>query len=278
MAAAAASHAATGIAPVSPALPRLSAGTASASPMSLILPTGRPRRLKELTPPEVAAILAADPRLLIPVGSNEAHGDHLPFGCDTIIVERLADDLSAELGILRAPTVEYGVNAPSKIVVQGSACLRKKTLHRLLNDLLSTWEGSGVDEFILLTAHAFDPHQEALATVVTARARVRVVDLFAIELSDLLQGQIEPMHGDEVDTSLLMHLAPDLVHPEEAEDYMVERGALRQFRRGTVSTKRGPRGNLGRPSLATAEKGGLLYDRIRTRIAERVLGRPAPKA
>ena len=242
--------------------------------MTPALPAGRPRRLKELTPPEVARILADDPRLLVPVGSHESHGDHLPFGCDTIIVERLADDLSAEFGVLRAPTIEYGVNGPAKVPVLGSAGLRKKTLHRLLNDLLATWEGCGVDEFILLTAHAFDPHQEALATVITARARVRVVDLFAVELGDLLEGQLEPMHGDEVDTSLLLHLAPELVHPDVAEDYMVERGVLRRFRRSSAMARRGPTGSLGRPSLASAAKGKLLYDRIRTRIAARVLGNP----
>jgi creatinine amidohydrolase len=244
------------------------------APMTPALPAGRPRRLKEMTPPEVARILADDPRLLVPVGSHEPHGDHLPFGCDTIIVERLADDLSAEFGVLRAPTVEYGVNGPSRTPVLGSAGLRKKTLHRLLNDLLAAWESCGVDQFILLTSHAFDPHQEALATVITARARVRVVDLFAVELGDLLEGQLEPMHGDEVDTSLLLHLAPELVHTDAAQDYMVERGALRRFRRSSGGTRRGPTGTLGRPSLASAAKGKLLYDRIRSRIAARVLGDP----
>ena len=246
--------------------------------MTLALPEGRPRRLKEMTPPQVAAVLATDARLLVPVGSHEAHGDHLPFGCDTIIVERLADDLSSQFGILRAPTIEYGVTGPGRVPVLGAAGLRKKTLHRLLNDLVAAWEGCGVDEFILLTAHAYDPHQEALATVITARARVRVVDLFAVELGDLLEGQIEPMHGDEVDTSLLLHLAPELVHPEAAQDYMVERDTLRRFRRNAVMTMRGPTGTLGRPSLASAAKGQLLYERIRSRIAERVLARGAPLA
>ena len=140
--------------------------------------------------------------------------------------------------------------------------MRRKTLHRVLNDLVDSWEGPGVREFILLTAHEHDPHQEALATVITARARVRVVDLFAVELGDLLEGQLEPMHGDEVDTSLLLHLAPELVHPDVAEDYMVERGVLRRFRRSSAMTRRGPTGTLGRPSLASAEKGRLVLDEL----------------
>jgi len=54
-------------------------------------------------------------------------------------------------------------------------------------------EATGVREFILLTAHGHDPHQEALATVITTAARVRVVDIFGVNLSDLLQGQREAM-------------------------------------------------------------------------------------
>ena len=238
------------------------------------LPAARPRRLKDLIPSEVAAILANDPRLIVPVGTCEQHGPHMPLGCDTIIAEHLADDLSAEFGVLRAPTIEYGVNAESEREFPGNTSLRKKTLHRMLNDLVNAWECNGVDEFILLTAHAYDPHQEALATVITTRARVRVVDVFAINLADLLEGQREPMHGDEVDTSLLLHLAPHLVRMELAEDYMISRESLRRYRRGWVRVPKGSSGSIGRPTLASAAKGRAMYERIRSRISERIFVAP----
>ena len=60
------------------------------------------------------ALIERDPRLIIPVGTCEQHGPHLPLGCDTIIVERLSRDLSAEFGVLLAPTVEYGVNVETE--------------------------------------------------------------------------------------------------------------------------------------------------------------------
>jgi creatinine amidohydrolase len=230
-------------------------------------------------PEEVSAVLRRDPRLLIPVGACEPHGPHLPLGTDTVIVERLADDLSHLSGVLRAPTVEFGVNAPHEDPAAGSAGVRKKTLHRLLNDLLTSWEACGVREFVLLTAHAHDPHQEALATVITAAARVRVVDAFAVELRDLLTGQDEPMHADEVDTSLLLHLAPGLVHPDGASDYMVERATLRRFRQGRLRGEgRLPAtAVLGRPALASAATGRALYTRILGRIATRVLDVPVER-
>ena len=240
------------------------------------LPTNGPLRVKELNPAQVTAALGNDPRLIIPIGTCEQHGPHLPLGVDTIIVERMADDLSAEYGVLRAPTVEYGVNVDTERGFTGNASLRKKTLHRMLNDLIDSWEATGVREFILLTAHGHDPHQEALATVITTAARVRVVDIFGVNLSDLLEGQREAMHGDEVDTSIMLFLAPGMVNLDQAQDYMMSREQLRRYRRGWLTVPSGSAGSIGRPSLASAEKGKLIYDRIYAKISDRIFLAPAP--
>src|SRR5438132_3738696 len=244
----------------------------SASPAS----PPRPLLVKEMIPSGINAAISNDPRLIVPIGTCEQHGPHLPLGCDTIIVEHLCDDLSAEYGVLRAPTVEYGVNVDTERGFPGNASLRKKTLHRMLNDLIDSWEATGVREFILLTAHGHDPHQEALATVITTAARVRVVDMFGVNLSDLLEGQREAMHGDEVDTSLMLFLFPDLVNLDQAQDYMMSREQLRRYRRGWLTVPSGSAGSIGRPSLASAEKGKLIYDRIYSKISDRIFLAPAP--
>jgi creatinine amidohydrolase len=231
-----------------------------------------------MRPGDVADVVARDGRLIVPVGTCEQHGPHLPLGGDTIIVERLAERLSAEFGVLLAPSVEYGVNVATERGYAGNASLRKKTLHRMLNDLLDTWELTGIREFVLLTAHEHDPHLEALSTVITATARVRVVDIFGVDLSGILEGQSEPMHGDEVDTSLLLHLAPALVDMALAEDYMMSREELRRYRRGWLKVPSTSSGSIGRPTLATEEKGRQIFERIHDRIADRIFARPGPAA
>jgi creatinine amidohydrolase len=231
-----------------------------------------------MRPVDVATHIERDGRLIIPVGTCEQHGPHLPLGVDTIIVERLARDLSAAFDVLLAPTVEYGVNTEPERNDPGTASVRKKTLHRTLNDLLNCWESAGVREFILLTAHEADPHLEALSTVITNGARLRVVDIFGLNFADLLEGQDEPMHGDEVDTSLLLYIAPELVKSELAQDYMMSREELRRYRRGWLKVPEVGPGSIGRPSLATAEKGQALYDRIYGRIRDRVFSPTAPPA
>lgn len=220
--------------------------------------------------------LARDSRLLVPVGTCEQHGPHLPLGCDTLIVERLADDLSAAFGILRAPTVEYGVNTATKRQYPGNASVRRKTLHRWMNDLLASWEQCGVDAFIILTAHGHDPHQEALSTLRTRRARILTVDVFALDFTDHLEDPAGPMHGGELDTSLLLHLAPHLVRMELARDFLLSDRQRARYRRGAPGTVPAlSPGSLGRPTLASAEKGARLYKIIYECLATRVLGEAA---
>lgn len=199
-----------------------------------------------MTPARVAETLARDHRLIIPVGTVERTDPVLPMGAATIIVERLADDLSAEFGVLRAPTVEYGVNRTPDPGYPGAVTLRKKTLHRLLNDLLTTWECDGVSEFVLLTAHGYDPHQEALATVGTVQARVRVVDLFAVNLSDLIGVRRSEDDRGGVYLSLLLYLAPSVADAGAVAD----------------------------PAMVA--QGQALYERIRSRVSERIFLAPVP--
>jgi len=231
-----------------------------------------PLRLKEMTPDEVRRALDANPRLIVPAGTCEQHGPHLPLGSDAIIVERLADDLSAEFGIVTAPTIEYGVNAITAGGQPGAASVRRKTLRRWLNDLLPEWEQCGVEEFLVLTAHGHAPHQEALGTVVTDRARVRVIDVFAIDLTGVAATADGPIHGGEVDTSLMLFVAPHLVRMDLARDCILPETELRRYRRGTIMRLPAlSQGSVGEPTRASAAKGRLIYEFIHGRIRERVL-------
>lgn len=233
----------------------------------------QPLRLKELTPDGARSAFAANPRLIVPVGTCEQHGPHLPLGCDTIVVERLADDLSAEFRIVRAPTVEYGVNDATAGLLAGNASVRRKTLRRWLNDLLPDWEKAGVEEFLILTMQGHAPHREALGTVVTDRARVRVVDILALDFGALADDPTGPIHGGEVDTSLLLHVAPQLVRMDQARDFILPDDDRRRYRRGsTMKLPALSTGSVGEPTRASAEKGRRLYDYILDRIRRKVLG------
>jgi len=229
-----------------------------------------PRRLKEMIPAEVAALVADDPRLILPIGSCEPHGPHLPFGVSSLIVERLADDLSSAYSVLRAPVVEYGASRADALPTPGNGTLRRKTLHRQLNDLLASWEESGFEEFILLSATDHAQQQEALLTVVTNGARVRVADLWTIPMSDLLVADPGLLPGGEAETSLLLHLSPEAVRIDLARDHPVSVEGYRRYRLGRLRVPEENAGALGCPRSASALTGRALYERLRDRIGQRL--------
>ena len=101
--------------------------------------------------------------------------------------------------------------------------------------------------------------------------------MFALDFSDDLEDPDGPMHGSELDTSLLLHLAPELVRMERAQDFVLPEKQRTRYLRASAGSlpKRSP-GSLGRPSIATPEKGERLYKMIYDRVATRVLGAPVP--
>lgn len=221
-----------------------------------------------MTPAAIRERLLAHPALIVPVGTTEQHGPHLPLGCDTIIVERLADDLSAQSGVLRTPTVEYGVHTPTRSF-PGGAALRRKTLHRVMNELIESWEeGAGVRQFLILTAQNNDAHQEALSTIRADRASVVAVDVFAMDFSTVIERPGGPVHGGELDTSLMLYIAPDLVHMELAQDFALvgQRGSRYQPGHSRELPSGSP-GSVGYPSLASAQKGERVYSLILERVS-----------
>jgi creatinine amidohydrolase len=226
----------------------------------------RPWRVKEMTPTAVGERLRVRPTLIVPVGTTELHGPHLPLGCDTIIVERLADDLSAAHGVTRAPTVEYGVHAAVR-PFPGGAALRRRTLHRVMNELIESWEeGAGVREFLILTAQSSEAHLEALSTIRTEEATVQVVDIFGLDFGSLLE-RATPVQGGELDTSLMLHLAPQLVRMDLASDFELSPAMLARYRPGhSRRLPAGSPGSVGYPSLASAQKGETLYTFILERV------------
>jgi creatinine amidohydrolase len=219
--------------------------------------------LDELSWIDAAAHLARNPRLIIPVGALEQHGPHLPLGSNVLIARRVAVDLSRQFGVLRAPTMYYGVNVPSEREYAGTASLRQKTLHRAINELLAAWEEHGVSEFIIITAHRHEPHLDALATLITHGARVRVVSLWDVDIANLLDKQPGALHACEAETSVMLFLYPELVRMERARDFDIPDKEFQRYVRGQLpAPPPGGAGVVGFPTAATAAKGEAIYTRI----------------
>lgn len=258
---------ATGRRPHQPA-----AGMSADSPQ-----TEEAARLEELTWPEAAEHLRRDPRLLLPAGATLQHGPHLPVSTDTVIATRLAEALSARHGVLAAPALHYGVVSDTELEYAGTAGHRRKTLHRGLNELIGAWEDQGVEEFVLLTSHGYGPHIAALATAVSDRARIRSVDIHSVNLDEYLETDARMQHAGELDTSLMLHLAPERVRRDRIVDSPVRDASVA---RGAVCEEPipepGSSGVVGSPSRASEEKGRRIFEHLVRAIGDRVLGGDRP--
>ncbi|MFQ5529965.1 MAG: creatininase family protein [Gemmatimonadota bacterium] len=178
--------------------------------------TSGPTRLDELTSGQVADWFRRDPRLLLPVGSCTQHGPCLPVGTDNRITEELARAVCSRTEILLAPLLPFGVASREDLEQAGTAGLERKTLHRVLNELVESWERQGLEEVTLLTGNGNVRHIQALAMVLTKSVRVRSVDTRAIDVSRFLDSG-ESEHVDEFEASLMLHMAPDTVRRTAVE-------------------------------------------------------------
>lgn len=214
----------------------------------------------------VGHALERDRRLIFPVGALEQHGPHLPLGANIVIAERVAREVSQSLKILRAPTFSYGVTM-GRGPFPGRAGLRRKTLHKAVNELFADWEDHGVEHFVIITAHRFEPHLEALLMALTGKATKSVYDLYEIDVSDVLETDPESEHAGDLETSLMLHLTPDRVRTDDVEDYMPEGGALRRYtRRRVPKAPKESGGVMGFPASATPEKGAKIFERYVDRL------------
>src|SRR5207302_10157682 len=92
------------------------------------------------------------------------------------------------------------------------------------------------------------------------------------DFAGFLEDPAGPTHGGELDTSLMLHLAPELVRMDLAQDFpLTARQVARYRRRAAGSVPALSPGSVGRPTLASAEKGARLYKIMHDRITTRVL-------
>jgi creatinine amidohydrolase len=219
-------------------------------------------RLEELIWKEVDEYLRSNPQMIVPVGTCEQHGPHLPLNTDTLVADRLAEYLSEETGILVGPTLNYGVNLPCDRGYAGTCSTTKELLEGFLGSILEWWKGQGFERFFLLSAHGDPHHIEALESI--DPDTVRVLELDGYDMTGILEKQSAAKHAGEAETSVMMYLYPERVRRAEIKDFETPFGAFKPylFHEKTEAIEGSP-GNQGYPSWASAEKGEELFSRMK---------------
>lgn len=243
------------------------------------------RRMEEMTWAEVAQYLTSSDALLIPIGTCEQHGRHLPLATDRLITEAFTDAIAEATGVLVAPTLSYGVNLPCDRFAAGTAGLTFDGLRESLRALTTDWNRHGFRTFFVVTAHgcatdgfSFAHHEaikEAAQPLITrGDASVSVLFPYWTDLADLLNGQDGPEHAGEVETALALLLFPGLVRRDLIEDGPVEEDDARfhAYPEGVATAPPPPgwNGAEGTPTRATPEQGRRIFERCLTPMVEHV--------
>lgn len=161
--------------------------------------------------------------IILPVGSVEQHGKHLPLGTDSLLAQEVAQDVAKATDTLIASPLWYGW-APHHMAYPGTVTLRPETLTDLVEDVLNSLIYHGFKKILIVNGHReanLPPLKIALGRVRNQTgAFIGIADPFYInavagkELSDVEPGGIG--HAEELETSIMYDRYPDLCSPEKS--------------------------------------------------------------
>lgn len=224
------------------------------------------------TLPEIKTFVARCPYVILPVGSTEQHGPHLPINTDTMIAEAVALATAKRSRGLVLPGIPLGYAWVWRDV-PASLTLSFDTYVRVITETVESLSRWGVKAVYIMSGHGANPQviKHALRESIHGKMDVKVLygmyaglkEMMAEADSDSWHGDV---HAEEIETSLMLAIAPHLVrmelaaadYPPAPADYGQSELAMGHLMRSGV---------FGDPTKATAEKGRRWLDLAADRSA-----------
>lgn len=235
-------------------------------------------RLHELTGPEIQSRVSETSIVVVPIGAIEQHGPHLPLVVDHLIADSVAnavvDQAPPALDVWMLPTLPFS-KSDEHAWSPGTMWLSRDATELVLDELAERVAAMGVRRLVFLNGHGGNSTMLNVACR-EARRRHGLLTFLThpfpppaysppspIDTGELGMG----IHGGHDETSVMLHLRPDLVHLDRASRNVpewlianehVRFGGSTQF--GWMSDDFGSDGHIGDPTGATAEAGARLFD------------------
>ena len=236
--------------------------------------------LQNLTWPEVKALDFSKLIVLLPTGSIEQHGPHLPLSVDTDLVSALATRLEqrSPQSVLLLPTLWAGLST-HHMHFPGTIDVPQPDYIRLITDIGRSIASMGASKCFILNGHGGNDIaiRAAMRELKSQVAQTRFVfasywSLAAAEIKQIRTSELGGLgHACEMETSIMLHLDPSRVKMELAKrdgpkHTDVYRKADMQFARPVYFVNEfhevSESGVVGHPELATAEKGKAFLEGI----------------
>lgn len=233
----------------------------------------RPVCFDELAWPAIAALVAAGETLaLLPVGATEQHGPHLPASTDSEIAEAVCRAASARTGVPVLPTLRFGSSQAHTTAWPGTLSLPPLLLIGVVVQLARWVRASGFAKLLILNAHVGNvaPLWVAADEIRAERSlRVGIASWYELtpEIAAAVTADADDWHAHQAETSLMLHLRPELVVREAIRD---DPDRTRDLVLGYTVAETSREGLTGSPSRATAEQGAELFEAVVGALAERL--------
>ena len=237
------------------------------------------RQFIELTQPEIAAQFKRNPLVILPAGSVEQHGPHLPTGTDIFASIAIGEEVAKRMDGLVLPACPFGVT-PMHMPFEGTITLTPETYQRVVIETCVSTAKHGAKYLLILNWHegnipslaiaAEALHREHGMMVLTVQACYVAAELYGHECGGLT-------HGGEIEALAVLAYRPDLVHLDRI-DYSSDPSHGRKWDklRRTRSYQPvlrdirtiAPTGWYGAPEHATVDKGLRMLNDIADAIAK----------
>lgn len=231
-------------------------------------------RYNHLTWEEMNEAIKVNKVVVLPTGSTEQHGPHLPLDVDAFLVESVCLELGRRIPdrVLVLPTVSYGMNM-HHIDFPGTIHIEPEVFIAFCLNITKSVAYHGFKKILIVNGHGSNtPLADIVArkTVLATRSLCASINYFhlALEAFDKVKETETIAHADEFETSLYLHLAPERVHMDRAAAGEDVNG--RYLSSDSTSnypvrlsdywgrwTKKGVHGD---PIKATKEKGRIIFE------------------
>jgi len=210
---------------------------------------------------------------ILPWGATEAHNFHLPYGTDVIEADHIAAEAAAfawQKGakIILLPTIPFGVNTGQSDILL-DINLNPSTQLAIVKDIVTVLDRQNIKKLLIFNSHGGNDFKSLLREVGYLFQEMTLFTCNWFQVSETKDFFNTPGdHAGELETSLIMHLRPELVLPlQEAGDGKANKFAIpalneswawseRKWSKVTKDT------GVGNPSAASAEKGAQFFDFI----------------
>lgn len=216
-------------------------------------------------------------KIILPIGSFEQHGPHLPLSTDTIIAEHVADRVSENCDTLVLPAIQIGCSTEHH-GFPGTISLQDNTFTQVIEDVTNSLLKSGLNKIFIINGHGGN---RAIidSTIMRLSHSSSDIHLYSFTIIDIAKQKFDEVrksgrrlvgHADELETSIMLFIDPRLVDmakavsetPSLPKSLSFERDDLSKISFGWKAKDVTKSGIIGDPRLADANLGKILLDHV----------------